>query len=45
MSIAQFQSIPIDGVNFGNEGVALVSGDQEIPFELILEIRAGQPQS
>lgn len=42
MKIALFRSLPIDGVNFGGEGLALVSGDREIPFETIVEIRAGR---
>jgi flagellar basal-body rod modification protein FlgD len=44
MALAVFQSIPIDGVHFGDGGIALISGDREIPFELIMEIRAGQSQ-
>jgi flagellar basal-body rod modification protein FlgD len=42
MAIALFKALPIDGVNFGAAGIALISGDQEIPFDSILEIRAGQ---
>jgi len=42
LELALFQSLPIDGVNFGSEGVSLVSGDQAIPFATILEIRAGR---
>jgi len=38
--IALFKSLPIDGVNFLDGGFTLVSGDREIPFELILEIRS-----
>ncbi|MCP3979366.1 MAG: hypothetical protein GY716_08560 [bacterium] len=45
MGIAMFKALPIDGVSFGAAGIVLVSGDREIPFEQILEIRAGQPQS
>lgn len=41
MALALFQSLPIEGVNFGAEGVSLVSGNQAIPFATILEIRAG----
>jgi flagellar basal-body rod modification protein FlgD len=40
LAVGLFRSLPIDGVNFGSEGIALVSGDREIPFDLILEIRA-----
>jgi len=40
-AIALFKSLPIDGVNFSSEGIALVSGDREIPFGMIMEIRAG----
>jgi flagellar basal-body rod modification protein FlgD len=45
MAIALFQSLPIDGVTFTDTGIALISGDREIPFELIMEIRAGQTES
>jgi flagellar basal-body rod modification protein FlgD len=45
MAIALFKSLPIDGINFGNGWITLVSGDQELPFDSILEIRAGQPSS
>lgn len=41
MALALFQSLPIEGVNFGSEGISLVSGNQAIPFASILEIRAG----
>ena len=41
IALAVFQSVPIEGVNFGAEGIALISGDQVIPFASILEIRAG----
>lgn len=40
MAIALFRSLPIDGVNFGEGGITLVSGDRILPFEAILEIRA-----
>ncbi len=40
MALALFQALPIDGVQFGAEGVTLVSGTQEIPFDRIVEIRA-----
>jgi flagellar basal-body rod modification protein FlgD len=43
MIVAVFRALPIDGVNFGEAGLSLVSGDREIPFETILEIRAGRP--
>jgi flagellar basal-body rod modification protein FlgD len=43
MSVAVFKALPIDGVTFGEMGIGLVSGDQEILFEAILEIRTGQP--
>ncbi|MBZ5637250.1 MAG: hypothetical protein LAO51_00685 [Acidobacteriia bacterium] len=43
MKIALFQSLSIDGVNFSGSSIALVSGDREIPFDSIIEIRAGQP--
>jgi flagellar basal-body rod modification protein FlgD len=43
ISLALFKALPIEGVNFHDTGIGLVSGDREIPFELILEIRAGQP--
>ncbi len=36
-----FKSISIDAVNFNNGGFTLISGDSEIPFDQILEIRAG----
>jgi flagellar basal-body rod modification protein FlgD len=42
MSIALFRSLRIDGVSFAGGEIALVSGDREIPFEKILEIRAGE---
>ena len=41
LALALFRSLPIEGVNFGSEGVSLVSGDQTISFATILEIRAG----
>jgi flagellar basal-body rod modification protein FlgD len=41
MSIALFRSLHIDGVSFFAGEIALVSGDREIPFERILEIREG----
>lgn len=43
MSVAVFESLPIDGVTFADTGITLVSGDREIPFELIMEIRSAQP--
>lgn len=42
MTVTLFQSLPIDGVNFGGEGIELISGDREIPFDSIVEIRAGE---
>jgi flagellar basal-body rod modification protein FlgD len=42
LAIALFRALTIDGVNFGPEGVSLVSGDREVLFEDILEIRAAQ---
>ena len=42
MSVAVFKALPIDGVTFGETGIGLVSGDQEILFDAILEIRTGQ---
>lgn len=41
MTVSLFQSLSIDGVNFGGTGIELVSGDREIPFDSIVEIRAG----
>jgi flagellar basal-body rod modification protein FlgD len=41
MTVSLFQSLSIDGVNFGGTGISLVSGDREIPFDSIVEIRAG----
>lgn len=38
---ALFRSLAIDGVNFLDGGITLVSGNYEIPFSSILEIRAG----
>jgi flagellar basal-body rod modification protein FlgD len=36
------QALSIDGIRFGGEdGITLVSGDRELPFDEILEIRAG----
>jgi flagellar basal-body rod modification protein FlgD len=40
-SAALFRSLPIDGVNFLDGGITLVSGNYEIPFDSIMEIRAG----
>ena len=42
VGVALFRALPIDGVTFGEAGIGLVSGGQELPFELILEIRTGQ---
>lgn len=42
MSIALFRSLPIDGVTFVNGQIALISGDKEIPFNTIVEFRAGR---
>lgn len=42
MTVSLFRSLAIDGVNFGGNGISLVSGGQEIPFESIIEIRAGR---
>lgn len=39
---ALWRSLPIDGVNFESGSVALVSGDREIPFDSIVEIRSGR---
>jgi hypothetical protein len=39
--VSLFQSLSIDGVNFSGTGISLVSGDREIPFDSIVEIRAG----
>jgi flagellar basal-body rod modification protein FlgD len=41
MTIALFRSLRIDGVSFVNGTIGLVSGDREIPFDVILEIREG----
>ena len=41
VAMAVFRSLAIDGVNFLDGGISLVSGDREIPFESILEFRAG----
>ena len=41
MTVSLFQSLSIDGVNFGGTGIELISGDREIPFDSIVEIRAG----
>jgi flagellar basal-body rod modification protein FlgD len=41
MQVGLFRSLPIDGVNFLNGNIGLISGDREIPFSQILEIRAG----
>ncbi len=45
MSIALFRSLKIDGVNFFDGKIALIAGDRELPYEMILEIRAGDEQS
>jgi flagellar basal-body rod modification protein FlgD len=42
MTVSLFQSLSIDGVNFGGTGISLVSADREIPFDSIVEIRAGE---
>lgn len=42
MAIALFRSLPIDGVNFAEGGITLVSGDRILPFEAILEIRGSK---
>ncbi len=42
MTVELFRSLSIDGVNFGGNGISLVSGGQEIPFDSIIEIRAGR---
>ena len=42
MSVSLFRSLSIDGVNFGGNGISLISGGQEIPFDSIIEIRAGR---
>jgi flagellar basal-body rod modification protein FlgD len=42
LTVSLFRSLSIDGVNFGGNGISLVSGGQEIPFESIIEIRAGR---
>lgn len=39
MTIGLFSSLRIDGVNFIGGDIGLVSGDRELPFEQILEIR------
>ncbi len=36
-----YQTLTIDGVSFQGGTVSLVSGDQTVPFDMILEIRAG----
>jgi len=41
MAIGLYRSLRIDGVAFVDGDISLVSGDREIPFELILEIREG----
>lgn len=41
MTVALWRSLPIQAVAFLNGGIALISGDLEIPFEMIYEIRAG----
>lgn len=42
MIVPLFRSLPIDGVSFLAGGIALISGDREIPFETIFEFRAGR---
>lgn len=42
MAIALFRSLPIDGVNFSEGGITLVSGDRILPFDAILEIRGSK---
>lgn len=42
VSMAVFRSLSIDGVNYLSGGISLVSGDREIPFDSILEFRAGR---
>lgn len=42
LAIALFRSLPIDGVNFAEGGITLVSGDRILPFEAILEIRGNK---
>ncbi len=39
-----FKSLSIDGVTFESGGISLISGDREIPFDQIVEIRAGQSE-
>ncbi len=41
MEIALFQSVRIEGVTFVNGAIALISGNREIPFDSIVEFRAG----
>ena len=42
MSIALFRSMPIESVSFADGLISLISGDRLIPFESILEFRAGR---
>jgi len=42
MDVPVFLSVSIDAVHFRDGAVSLISGDREIPFEAILEIRAGR---
>jgi flagellar basal-body rod modification protein FlgD len=42
MSIALFRSLPIDGVTFVDGWISLISGDQVVPFDSIIEFRAGR---
>lgn len=42
MTVQLFRSLAIDGVNFGGTGISLISAGQEIPFDSIIEIRAGR---
>ncbi|HEU4402291.1 MAG TPA: flagellar hook capping FlgD N-terminal domain-containing protein [Candidatus Polarisedimenticolia bacterium] len=41
LNVSLFRSLTIDAVDFGGEGISLVSGGQAIPFGSIVEIRAG----
>jgi len=43
LNVALAQAVRIDAVRFGGEaGITLVTGDRELPFDQILEIRAGE---
>lgn len=41
VDVALYRALPIDGVNFINGTIALISGERELPFDQILEFRAG----